>query len=110
MAISMKLLPAIRTTYCLVLLLASFALHVRAAEPPIDIGRQIRPILANNCLKCHGPDAAERKASLRLDVRDAAVAAAESGEIAIVPGQPERSELVKRITATDADLRMPPAE
>ncbi len=86
------------------------ALPTDAAEPPIDFGRQIRPILANNCLKCHGPDAAERKASLRLDVREVATMAAESGEIAIVPGNPEKSELVKRITAPDADLRMPPAE
>ena len=82
----------------------------RTAEPPLDFGRQIRPILANNCLACHGPDAAERKAGLRLDQRDAALAAAESGEKAIVPGQPDASELVRRINATDADLRMPPAE
>ncbi len=90
--------------------MGSVASQAHAAEPPIDFGRQIRPILANNCLKCHGPDAAERQAGLRLDVRDSAVAAAESGEIAIVPGQAEHSELVKRVTTTDAELRMPPAE
>ena len=92
------------------LLLCATAPLAQAAEPPIDFGRQIRPILANNCLKCHGPDAAERQAGLRLDVRESAVAAAESGEIAIVPGKPETSELIKRVTATDADMRMPPAE
>jgi hypothetical protein len=96
------------------MLLAALALMLaspgRAAEPPLDFGRQIRPILANNCLACHGPDAAERKAGLRLDQREAALAAAESGEKAIVPGKPDASELVRRIYATDADLRMPPAE
>src|SRR5262245_14153728 len=81
-----------------------------AAEPPIDFGRQIRPILANNCLKCHGPDAGQRKAAMRLHVRHSALAAAESGEIPIVPGRPENSELVRRITATNPDVRMPPAE
>jgi len=90
--------------------LVGLAPLVHAAEPPIDFTRQIRPILANNCLKCHGPDGAERKAGLRLDARDSAVAAAESGEIAIVSGQPERSELIRRITAADASVRMPPEE
>jgi hypothetical protein len=83
---------------------------VGAAEPALDFGRQIRPILANKCLACHGPDAAERKAGLRLDQRDAALAIAESGEKAIVPGQPGQSELIRRINSPDADLRMPPAE
>ncbi|MCI0362112.1 MAG: PSD1 and planctomycete cytochrome C domain-containing protein [Planctomycetaceae bacterium] len=82
----------------------------KAAETPIDFGRQIRPILANNCLKCHGPDAAQRQAGLRLDVRQSALAAAESGEIPITPGKPEQSELVRRISSTDPDVRMPPAE
>lgn len=82
----------------------------QAAEPPIDFTRQIRPILANNCLNCHGPDGAERKAGLRLDVRDVALAPAESGEKAIVPGRPEQSELIKRINSADPDQRMPPAE
>ena len=81
-----------------------------AAEPPVDYNRQIRPILADNCLACHGPDAAERQAGLRLDMRASAVAAAESGEKAIVPGQASQSELIKRITAEDATVRMPPPE
>jgi hypothetical protein len=82
----------------------------RAAEPPVDFSRQIRPILANNCLKCHGADPAERKANLRLDVRESALGAAESGEHAIVPGKPEVSELIKRISSADADIHMPPPE
>jgi len=92
------------------LAIGSVARPGRTAEPPIDFTRQIRPILANNCLKCHGPDGAERKAGLRLDVREVALAPAESGEKAIVPGKPEQSELIKRINSADPDQRMPPAE
>jgi hypothetical protein len=75
----------------------------------IDFNRDVRPILANNCLLCHGPDAKERKADLRLDVREAALSVRE-GRAAIVPGAPDRSELVRRITTTDADDAMPPAK
>ncbi len=81
-----------------------------AADAPPNYDRAVRPILANNCYKCHGPDAAERKAELRLDVRDAATAPAESGKPAVVPGKPNDSELVRRIFAADADERMPPAD
>ncbi|HEX5105025.1 MAG TPA: DUF1549 domain-containing protein, partial [Pirellulaceae bacterium] len=80
------------------------------AEPPVDFSRQIRPILANNCFKCHGPDAAERQSGLRLDVRDLALKAADSGELAIVPGKSAESELIQRISSADADTRMPPAD
>jgi hypothetical protein len=70
----------------------------------------VRPILSENCFKCHGPDPAARKAKLRLDV--AAVATAElpesKGKFAIVPRHSERSELVRRITSRDPDERMPP--
>jgi Protein of unknown function (DUF1553)/Protein of unknown function (DUF1549)/Planctomycete cytochrome C len=83
---------------------------VPAKNTPVDYNHQIRPILANNCLACHGFDAAERKGNLRLDVRDSALGAAESGEHAVVPGQPEVSALISRIHSTDDDLRMPPPE
>src|SRR5713226_7111140 len=74
----------------------------------IDFNRDIRPILTENCYKCHGPDANERKAKLRFDVREEALKPAKSGERAIVPGAPEKSQMVARITATDLDDRMPP--
>ncbi|MCE9546694.1 MAG: hypothetical protein K8T25_14535, partial [Planctomycetia bacterium] len=88
------------------LLLWGFATAASAAEPPVDFGRDIRPILSDNCFRCHGPDAKERKADLRLDVRDAAFAARD-GNPAIVAGQPGKSALVARITSTDADEQMP---
>lgn len=75
------------------------------AEETIGYNRQIRPILAENCFACHGPDSASRKADLRLDKRDAAV---EMG--AFVPGKPEESSLLERINSTDETTLMPPAE
>jgi hypothetical protein len=77
---------------------------------PVDYNRQIRHILADKCLACHGFDAAERKGELRLDVRDSALGKAESGKTAIVPGKPDQSELIARINSTSDDERMPPAE
>jgi mono/diheme cytochrome c family protein len=78
------------------------------ATPAVDFNRDVVPILSNNCFKCHGPDSSERKAKLRLDVAEIATKPAESGETAIVPGKPDKSELVTRIFSTDDDERMPP--
>lgn len=75
------------------------------AETPVDFAREVRPILSSQCFQCHGPDEKTRKAKLRLDVREDAV---KSG--AIVPGKPDDSEIVKRVCATEPELRMPPAK
>lgn len=80
-----------------------------AASPP-DFRRDIRPILAEHCLRCHGPDAAERAAELRLDRRDDALALLPSGHRAVVPGEPGLSEVVRRINSADPDQIMPPPE
>jgi hypothetical protein len=69
----------------------------------LEYNRDIRPILAENCFACHGPDSASRKAELRLDRREAAV---ELG--AIAPGDPDSSELVFRVTEADPMVVMPP--
>ena len=74
------------------------------AEEAIDFDRQIRPILANTCFTCHGPDEARREADLRLDREDDAKAAV------IVPGHPDESELIRRITSEDEFERMPPVD
>src|SRR5689334_9162762 len=66
----------------------------------IRYDRDIRPILSDRCFKCHGPDPASRRAELRLDVREVAVADRKGGP-AIVPGKPEASELWSRVTSTD---------
>ena len=81
----------------------------RAAEP-VDFNRDIRPILAENCFKCHGLDETARKAKLRLDEREVAVLPAKSGDIAIVPGKPAESELLNRVASTEEDEKMPPAD
>jgi len=75
----------------------------------VNFNRDIRPILASHCWQCHGPDSGARKAELRLDVQ--ADTFADRGEYRVIdPGNPERSELLRRITSADADLRMPPAD
>lgn len=74
-----------------------------------DFNREIRPILTENCYKCHGPDDGARKAKLRFDVGAEALKPAKSGLLPIVPGHPEKSELVARITAVVPDDRMPPS-
>ncbi|MCH8828829.1 MAG: PSD1 domain-containing protein [Planctomycetes bacterium] len=76
----------------------------------VDYNRDIRPLLANTCYKCHGPDSKQRQAGLRLDQKKSAVGKLESGLRAVVPGDRKKSELWRRITAKDADERMPPAD
>ncbi len=73
------------------------------ADDTIGFARDIRPVLADNCFFCHGPDVQE--ASLRLDVADMAY---DSG--AVVPRDPNASELIRRITSSDPDVRMPPPD
>ena len=74
----------------------------------IDFTREVRPILASHCFKCHGQDEGARKAKLRLDVREVAIKPAKSDAVAIVPGKPDQSELVNRIYSGDEDDLMPP--
>ncbi|MFY8059249.1 MAG: c-type cytochrome domain-containing protein, partial [Planctomycetaceae bacterium] len=81
-----------------------------AADSPVDFNRDVRPILSNRCLACHGPDDGQREAGLRLDDATSATGRLESGKIAIVPGKPQDSELLQRIHSSDDDIRMPPPE
>lgn len=71
----------------------------------LEYNRDIRPILAENCFACHGPDRAARKGKLRLDLREEAVKAE-----AIVPGSADKSSLIAHIFADDPDQRMPPPQ
>lgn len=120
-----KLLSSVRWKLCLlcgaalwlgVVLLPTphAAQSTSAPKRAYDFNRDVRPILADKCWACHGPDAAAKKISLRLDSEAAATARLSPGErgearFAIVPGEPARSELVRRITSSDPIERMPPS-
>ncbi|MGH6740351.1 MAG: DUF1549 domain-containing protein, partial [Bradyrhizobium sp.] len=88
---------------CIVLALVTANANAAA---PISFNRDIRPILADKCYACHGPDKNKRKANLHFDTEEAARADL-GGRRAIVPGKVEESELIRHITATDS-TRMPP--
>jgi mono/diheme cytochrome c family protein len=89
---------------------AFFLLRGAAAAEAPDYNRDIRPILSKNCYACHGPDAEQRKAGLRLDNDEGAKAALRSGAHAIVPGDRAASALYARIASTDPDELMPPPD
>src|SRR6266404_357196 len=91
--------------------LALFSARPVPALEPLQFNRDIRPILSDRCFKCHGPDKASRKATLRLDVAQEAYAERKkSGKHAIVPGNIEASLVCTRIFSTDADEVMPPPD
>ncbi|MEY4117131.1 MAG: hypothetical protein RLZZ116_459 [Planctomycetota bacterium] len=94
------------------LLAAIPCLAIALATPPapVDFNRDVRPILADRCFGCHGPDEAKRKAGLRLDTAEGAAAALKSGHRAIVPGKVDESEAAARIRSADPDEVMPPPE
>ncbi len=72
----------------------------------VSFNREVRPILSNHCFKCHGP--AVQEAGLRFDRAKSAASVLDSGTRAIVPSDPAASEMLRRVTSTDPDLRMPP--
>lgn len=88
-------------------------LAAQTVSPPvsssrIDFSRDIRPILADKCFACHGPDAPNNRSPLRFDSEAHAMADLGDGRRAIVRGHPEQSELVRRVTAEKTAIRMPP--
>jgi hypothetical protein len=83
---------------------------VAAGEPTLGFNRDIRPILADKCFPCHGFDAKQRKAGLRLDTAEGAFGVTESGAVAIKPGDLDDSEVWRRINSSDPDEQMPPSK
>ena len=78
-----------------------------AAEvAPVDFARDIQPLFAEHCLSCHSGE--EPAAGLNLGVRTSLLAEAESSAVPVVPGRPDASELLRRVTASDPGERMPP--
>jgi len=98
--VSSRFLPSI----ALISLLAA----APAVAKPVDFNREILPILVENCFTCHGPDADERKAELRLDTHEGTLGKGESGDIAVVPGKSAESAVIARILSKDRDEVMPP--
>ena len=84
-----------------------FCAPLHGAEK-VSFNRDIRPIFSDTCFQCHGPDEAKRKSGVRFDQRESAVQVAKSGDLPIVPGKPEASEVMNRLTSTDPDELMPP--
>jgi hypothetical protein len=83
---------------------ASLAVDSPSPVAAVNYSEQIKPILADRCYACHGPDAAQRKADLELHIRDKAI------REVIVPGKADASPLVERITSQDPDEHMPPPD
>jgi hypothetical protein len=92
----------------LLLALVLGAIQPARAADAVDFQRDIRPILADNCFKCHGPDEGARKGKLRLDQRDHALKGGRLGAPAIVPGKPDDGELMRRLLSGKDNEKMPP--
>ncbi len=101
-------MPSLNPIQLVILFAANCAIAAvcNAASPKLEFNRDVRPILSDKCFACHGQDAAQRQAELRLDVSDASPA----HQKAIVPGKPDQSELIARIESHDADQLMPPSK
>nr|WP_295927615.1 PSD1 and planctomycete cytochrome C domain-containing protein [uncultured Dyadobacter sp.] len=83
----------------------------QAGGDRISYSFQVRPVLSDKCFACHGPDAKKREAGLRLDVAESAYARLKDGKgFAIIPGNPQASEVYKRITSSDPGYQMPTPE
>src|SRR5437762_13751136 len=74
----------------------------------VRFNRDIRPIMSETCFRCHGPDKNARMMGMRLDIREEALKPSVTGNIPIVPGKPEESEIIKRIFSKDPTRIMPP--
>ena len=95
------LLPAMVGLYCVIF-------PPPLGAEPVRFNRDIRPILADSCFSCHGPDRNQRKADLRLDLAPAASAPGETP--VVVPGSPDKSELWRRVSSQDPEQQMPPPD
>jgi hypothetical protein len=89
--------------------LLAFARDARPDPRAIEFNRDIRPIFSDKCFTCHGPDAATRKTKMRLDIESMAKIELRPGHRSIAPGDPESSEIYRRISSDNKTVRMPPA-
>ena len=104
-------MPTLRSGYCFLagfLAVSLFRLAAATAPADIEFNRDIRPILSEKCFSCHGPDAGQRQASLRLDTADGIAAERNGNGSVVVPGSARESLLYQRIASPDPASRMPP--
>ena len=94
--------------FALVFLFGLAGAIAAGAASPVSFNRDIRPIMADTCFRCHGPDKNSRMANLRLDLRDEAVKPNRKGDTPIVPGNAKMSLVVKRIFSANQAMVMPP--
>src|SRR5687768_3442521 len=95
----------------LALIAASVPLTAQAQLPPaatvtVDYEKDVKPILAQNCYGCHGPDV--QQSGLRLDLRQNALRGGDYGPV-ITPGKSAESKLIRRLVDGDGGMQMPPA-
>jgi hypothetical protein len=91
-------------------LFAAGVFFVQGAEgEPVSFNMQVRPVLSDRCWSCHGPDENKRKAKLRLDTKEGALGE-KDGKFIIKPGEPEKSEVYRRLSSSDPDEQMPPPD
>ena len=103
--------PTMSSSCNIVVLVSLLGITSYGADESVDFNREVRPILSDRCYGCHGPDANKgRKAGLRLDESEGATKKLKSGEIAVVPGDIEKSAMIPRIFSTDPEEIMPPPE
>ncbi len=98
--------------FCSVGMIAAAALWTpcQSVRAEVLFNRDIRPILAEHCFACHGPDDKTRQADLRLDLPESATAPRKAGQAAVTPGKPQASEMIRRMLSDDPGERMPPLE
>ena len=103
-----RLLPNVRVSMRLFVLVFALAFtSATYAEDKLVFGRDVLPILSENCFHCHGPDEKGRQAELRLDTLEGVLAEL-NGHKVVTPGDPQASELIRRLLSTDPDEVMPP--
>ena len=90
------------------ILVAALVAAAGSLAGAVDFHSDVRPIFSDRCYTCHGPDAATRMSTLRLDTEEGAFAALPGGGFAVVPGKPGESELIRRVESADPARRMPP--
>lgn len=94
-----------KVLFTLLLISGLVAVYMVNSEPPVDFNADVKPILNRKCISCHG--GVKKKGGFSLLFEEEALAATESGKPAIIPGDPHASDMIRRLTATDPEERMP---